>query len=111
MRPNFEDFRRLLVNLLTLASYSYDGADQGFLTAEFRELEKAPLFVPARYVSAGGGRPAELPLMRIPMEYNANSVFWYPHFTWDYYRRVPKKQRMCSCILHACACICIRMRA
>lgn len=43
VRPNYEDFRRLLVNLLTLASYSYDGADQGFLTAEFREVGAPPL--------------------------------------------------------------------
>lgn len=54
------------------------------------QLEKAPLFLPSRYVASGA--PSELPVMRIPMEYNMNSVYWYPHFSWDFYRRVRAKR-------------------
>jgi hypothetical protein len=86
VKPDHAIFHSLVESLLTVKIFSYDGADQGFLTAAFPALDKAPLFN-ATAMLASGGRPSEAPLMRFPMEYNFNSVFWYPHFSYDYYRR------------------------
>jgi len=107
IRPDRTEFRRLLKNLLTLESFSYDGADQGFLTAEFPQLDNAPLF-DHRYVTgeielpphtqaqitralqvpaSQAPRRFEEPAMRFAMEYNLNSVFYYPSYSYDYFRR------------------------
>lgn len=38
IKPDAKVFRRLLTNLLTFKTFSYDGADQGFLIAEFPQV-------------------------------------------------------------------------
>lgn len=88
VKPDRAEFTRLLKNLLTFSTFSYDGADQGFLTAEYPELEGAPMFDPAE-VLADPAHPKmyEHKGMRFPIEYNFNSVYWYPYFSFDYYRR------------------------
>ena len=86
VKPDAALFHSLLDSLLSLKIFSYDGADQGFLTAAFPGLDAAPLFN-ATAMLLSGGAPSEAPLMRYPMEYNFNSVFWYPFFSYDYFRR------------------------
>jgi len=88
VKPDAVKFKQLLNNLLTLASFSYDGADQGFLTAEFPQLDSAPLFNVREILQNPNPVPSEEPVMRFNMEYNMNSVFFYPHYSWDFYRKV-----------------------
>ncbi len=93
IKPSTSEFKRLLKNLLTLESFSYDGADQGFLTAEFLDVDTSPMFDPkvpyirAREQNSSAPVAYEDPTMRYPAEYNFNSVYWYPYFSFDFFRR------------------------
>jgi len=92
VRPNREVFEDTVDALLTLRVYSYDGADQGFLTELYPNLLKSPLFVhkPVPGQRAIDGRPYEDTSMRISELYNMNHVFYYISFSWDMYRAYDK---------------------
>src|SRR5262245_20882228 len=51
------------------ASFSHDGADQGFLVAQF-DVEHAPLFVPSEHPP--GTPPSEEPAQRLNIGWNLN---------------------------------------
>lgn len=86
VKPDAAKFVSLIHDLLSLDVFSYDGADQGFLTAAFPSLEGAPLLNPVRELLLNGGKPSEEPHMRFPMEYNINSAFFYHKMSWDHFR-------------------------
>jgi hypothetical protein len=86
IKPDRAKFQELLHGLLSLEMFSYDGADQGFLTYAFPGIEGSPLFHPARALAENKGHPSEEKLMRFPMEYNINAVFYYGSMSWDPYR-------------------------
>lgn len=75
VKPDREKFLELLRILDSKDSFSYDGADQGFLTAVFRDMERAPLFDPTEPRS-------EEPMQRMPLAYNTNHVYFYKAFNW-----------------------------
>eukprot|EP00823_Brevimastigomonas_motovehiculus_P002859 TRINITY_DN168_c0_g6_i2.p1 TRINITY_DN168_c0_g6~~TRINITY_DN168_c0_g6_i2.p1 ORF type:complete len:488 (-),score=77.12 TRINITY_DN168_c0_g6_i2:562-2025(-) len=83
VKPDTHQFERLLFSLSHLELPSYDGADQGFLTAEFTGAIQAPMFNPSDYED---GRPADAPLMRMPFGYNLNHIYYYAYFSWDRFR-------------------------
>eukprot|EP00123_Amoebidium_parasiticum_P010842 comp20354_c0_seq1/m.25694 comp20354_c0_seq1/g.25694 ORF comp20354_c0_seq1/g.25694 comp20354_c0_seq1/m.25694 type:complete len:509 (-) comp20354_c0_seq1:142-1668(-) len=59
---------------------SYDGADQGFLTQYFSEMENAPLFDKTKGVS-------EEPMNRLAIGYNMHHMYFYEKMSWNLYRR------------------------
>ena len=69
--PNATTYNSLLKSLATLPSY--DGADQGFLTAYFSGLQKAPLFDP-QHPFAEKDMPA---MQRLAVIYNNNHMYTY----------------------------------
>lgn len=62
---------------------SYDGADQGFLTAFFgaEAMQLAPMFRPPAH-----GVVSELPLERLPYWYNLNHVYYYQRMQFVHHR-------------------------
>jgi len=83
VKPDADKFHHLVNELNKPTAYSFDGADQGFLTLQFKELEAAPLFDAHKGIH-------EDPTNRISLGYNFNHVYYYPFFSWDaIHRRHP----------------------
>jgi hypothetical protein len=71
---------RVVLSLAALysdASFSHDGADQGFLVAQF-DVEHSPLFLPQQHIQAGMV-PSEEPAQRLNIGWNINHAF---DWTW-----------------------------
>jgi len=75
----------VLSALYSDASFSHDGADQGFLVAQF-DVEHAPLFLPADYAD---GKPSEEPAMRLNIGWNINHFWYYIAFDWEWFFHSP----------------------
>lgn len=86
VKPDRDEFDRLMSLLVNQEAYSYDGADQGFLTFVFHGMEAAPLF-DIKDVIDNGNQPLDAPKMRLPTAYNINHVYFYISFDWEVYRR------------------------
>ena len=50
VKPDKQEFEKLTHALSSKETFSYDGADQGFLTAYFADFHKAPLFDPMQHL-------------------------------------------------------------
>lgn len=113
IKPSFSRFQSLYSALYSSVSFSHDGADQGFLASEF-DIEYAPLFtyklVLARkqaYIDSFKQKNPNLPVptlndipiallepydegaMRMPLGYNLNHMYYYPLFSWHWFRSRP----------------------
>jgi hypothetical protein len=71
-----------LVALASLDAFAHDGADQGFLTSRYPNMEEAPLFdvrkFPASAGASGGEdeiQSSDEPLMRMSTIWNFNQVY------------------------------------
>jgi len=78
IKPDKEEYQKMLNALSILPSY--DGADQGFLTEYFSNMEYAPLF----NRSAGQSHDR---MNRLQIGYNMNHIYWYEKSSWQFYRR------------------------
>lgn len=87
VKPDRQKFEELLRVLNSKESFSYDGADQGFLTAVFRDMERAPIF------DARQPRSEE-PMQRLPLAYNTNHAYFYKAFDWAAESRDPVLGRL-----------------
>jgi len=84
VKPDATMFKRLVHALYSDASFSHDGADQGFLVAQF-DVEHAPLYLPSEHPHA----PSEAPAMRLNIGWNINHFWYYIHFDWDWFFQAP----------------------
>jgi hypothetical protein len=84
VKPSEVMFQKLVHALYSDASFSHDGADQGFLVAQF-DVEHAPLYLPSEHSSA----PSEAPAMRLNIGWNINHFWYYIHFDWDWFFQAP----------------------
>eukprot|EP00128_Syssomonas_multiformis_P005118 Colp12_sorted_trinity150504_noHs@1041 len=80
IKPDHAKFLDMLESLSKLPSY--DGADQGFLTAYFDGLSNAP-------VANVTGTPSNNPMERLPISYNLNHIYFYEKMNWNLYRLKP----------------------
>lgn len=81
VKPSTDMFNKLLRALYSDASFSHDGADQGFLIAQF-DVEHAPLFLPGEFPP---GTHSEAPAMRLNIGWNLNHFWYYIAFQWDWF--------------------------
>jgi hypothetical protein len=80
VKPDKERFTELTTNLADGNSYSYDGADQGFLVTQFPTATMAPLF----RADQCNGVPSEATIMRVPLGYNMVHISYYSHMQRDF---------------------------
>jgi len=78
IKPDTAVFQDMLKQLASLSSD--DGADQGFLSSYFADMEFAPLF----NVSAG---KSERPKERLFSGYNLNHMYFYENWNFNRYRK------------------------
>jgi inositol phosphorylceramide glucuronosyltransferase 1 len=79
--PSTALFDDMIQKLTTLPSY--DGGDQGFLNAYFRDMLSAPMFVP----TAGPSRDPlskDVPFARLPFTFHMDHSAYYPRFRWTH---------------------------
>eukprot|EP00937_MAST-01D_sp_MAST-1D-sp2_P003823 g3823.t1 len=86
IKPSAETYAAMLRALHDPKVQSYDGADQGFLTAFFpyERMINAPLFSERECVPKGG---CEHELNRLPVGYNLNAFWFYEKGHWGLYRQ------------------------
>jgi len=89
IKPDLKLFNHLLDVLRQVSVDSYDGADQGFLTAHFTGMDAAPLF-DQNLLKAG--ELAEAPMMRLAQGHNINHVYFYNMFDWKWFRLAAGRQ-------------------
>jgi hypothetical protein len=93
VRPDLEVFRDMLQRLGSGAAESYDGADQGFLTDyfPFDRMISSPMFSEALcpppserpFPSEAKRGPCDVEMMRIPISYNLNALWFYEKGSWS----------------------------
>lgn len=82
VRPSTAEFKRLMGLLYDESVHSYDGADQGFLTAVYgQDMRDAPLYVPT-----ATPRTTVPKVERLPINYNFNHMYYFEHFNFDLYK-------------------------
>eukprot|EP00124_Ichthyophonus_hoferi_P001543 Ihof_evm2s83 gene=Ihof_evmTU2s83 len=79
VKPNMDVFNDMMYHLNN-GLESYDGADQGFLTGYFNDMENALLFDASKGVS-------EEPMNRLTIGYNMHHMYFYEKMNWNLYRR------------------------
>jgi len=86
IKPSATEFAGMLAALHDPNINSYDGADQGFLTAYFKytRMINSPLFDEVACANKGG---CEDPLNRLPVGYNLNAMWYYEKGHWGLYRQ------------------------
>lgn len=84
VKPDREAFDKLFHTLQSGSKYSYDGADQGFLTEYFQGVDLSPLFRPEELPD---GELSEEPAMRLSIGYNMNSLYYYLDYDYHLFRR------------------------
>lgn len=83
--PSHESFKQIHSALSHLNSF--DGADQGFLNAYFRDLENGPIFkrpvnvTPEAPLLPGG--PMDGTMYRVPVQYHVNHIYFYERYSWE----------------------------
>jgi len=87
IKPDTKQFNHMVESLPSIESY--DGADQGFLTAffPFKEMGGAPMFDPEN-------PQKDAPLLRLPPGYNLNALWYYEHGNWRLYGCHPRFKQM-----------------
>ncbi|KAL6052711.1 glycogenin glucosyltransferase glg1 [Balamuthia mandrillaris] len=95
VKPDADRFADMLTKLKAGLA-SYDGADQGFLTAyyDFQHMFAAPAFDPEVALKDlhpldGLPRPSQAPMMRLPPGYNLNALWYYEKGHWNLYQCYP----------------------
>ena len=91
VKPNIDKFNDLLTALKNVEVNSYDGADQGFLTAYFDQVEYSPLFRIEHLKRDINNinkviEPYEYELMRLEMNYNLNQLYYHLDNNWNFLR-------------------------
>lgn len=90
IKPNTLQYNTLLHNLQDIHSYSYDGADQGFLVSQF-DVEDAVLFNPSSIQYDINNNNSivcnELVEQRLTLQYNLNHFYYYPSMSYTFFSR------------------------
>jgi len=90
VKPDETMFEKLIAALYSDASFSHDGADQGFLVAQF-DIEHAPLFLPS--VQRSLGKPSDEPAMRLNIGWNLNHFWYYIAFNWEWFFMAEEQEK------------------
>eukprot|EP01090_Pellita_catalonica_P015034 TRINITY_DN3968_c0_g2_i1.p1 TRINITY_DN3968_c0_g2~~TRINITY_DN3968_c0_g2_i1.p1 ORF type:complete len:395 (-),score=16.91 TRINITY_DN3968_c0_g2_i1:95-1231(-) len=83
IKPDNEQYNQMLLALEKHSVRSYDGADQGFLTAyfSFDKTWASPMFDYLR-----GSEQSDTPIMRLAPGYNLNAFWFYEKGDYELYR-------------------------